>query len=309
MDVHLRELRYFVAVAEDLHFSRAAERLHLDQPTLSRHVRRLEQQLGVELLERTTRAVALTDAGAAFLERSRETLVAADGAVDAARRAAAGRTGVLRAGMMAQIASDLRTKAFDLFAERYPTVDLRPTGGYPYVDPSCGLVSGETDVAFVWLVAPHPLIEAVPLFEERRWFVLASGHPLAARSTLSLEDVEDEPFFGFPPEYDEDPLAAAFRDFCQLQPRPDGRRRLEGAVVTNRDEWVDALVRGLAISTTPESSVTRTLAGWPGITCVPATGVEPITVAVAWRRDRWTATVQNFVDLVLELRETHPWLR
>lgn len=308
MDLDLRDLRYFVAVAEELHFSRAAARLHLDQPTLSRHVRRLEQRVGVELLERTTRTVSLTSAGVTFLERSRETLATADGAVNAARRAAAGRTGVLRVGMMAQIASDLRAEAFRLFGTRYPNVDLKPMGGYPYVDPTCGLVSGETDVAFVWLVASHGLIDAIPLFDEPRWFVLASESPLAARDALSLEDVEDEPFFGFPPEYDDDPVATAFRDFCQLQPRPDGRRRPEGAVVTNRDEWIDALVRGLAISTTPESSVTRTLAGWPGITCVRASGIDPITVAIAWRRDRANGAVRNFVELVLELRETKPWM-
>jgi DNA-binding transcriptional LysR family regulator len=276
---------------------------------LSRHVRRLEQRLGVELLARTTRSVNLTDAGRAFLERARETLAAANGAVDAARQAAAGQVGVLRVGMMAQIAADLRARALTVFGERYPDVELRPTGGYPYVEPTCGLASGETDVAFVWPVWEHPLIDAAVLFDEPRWFVLATWHPLTTRKVLTLEDVEDEPFFGFPPEYDDDPIAGAYRDFCQLQPRPDGRRRPEGARVTNRDEWIDALSRGLAISTTPDSSVTRTLAGWPGITCVRATGIEPIPVAIAWRSDRPNPIVSNFVDVVTELRRAEPCLR
>src|SRR5436189_2137615 len=100
MDLDLRDLRYFVAVAEELHFSRAAQRLHLDQPTLSRHIRRLETTLDVRLFDRTTRNVALTDAGRAFVEKARETLAAASAAVDAAHAAASGRVGVLNVGMM-----------------------------------------------------------------------------------------------------------------------------------------------------------------------------------------------------------------
>lgn len=303
MDVGLRELRYFVAVAEELHFSRAAARLHLDQPTLSRHVRRLEEKLGVRLLNRTTRSVALTNAGHVFLEKARETLAAADGAVDAAREAAAGHVGVLRVGMMAQIAFELRARSFGVFEERYPNVELRCMGGYPYVEPTCGLTSGETDVAFVWLPIAHPLIETAPLFDEPRYFALASDHPLAGRSVLRLEDVEDEQFFAFPPEYADDPTAAAFQDFFQLQPRPDGRRRPTGAEITNRDEWIDALTRGLAITTTPRSSVTLTLSGWDGLTCIPAEGIQPVTVAIAWRRDRATPLVTNFVEVVRELQE------
>lgn len=301
MDIDLRELRYFVTVAEELHFSRAAARLYIDQPTLSRHIRRLEQRLGVRLLERTTRAVALTEAGRAFLERSREILASADSAVNLAQKAAAGQVGVLRVGMMAQIATDLRGKAFWAFEEQYPDVDLKPIGGYPYVDPTCGLASGETDVAFVWDPIAHPKIETVLLFEEPRYFVFASDHPLASKSVITLEDVEDEAFFGFPPEYYDDPTVATWADFYQLQPRPDGRRRPVGADVTNRDEWVDGLIRGRAISTTPFS--TAMFYDWPGVTFVPADGIEPARISIAWRRDKPNPIVSNFVELVRELSD------
>lgn len=298
MDVDLRGLRYFVAVAEELHFSRAAERLHLDQPSLSRSIRRLEQRLGVELLTRTTRSVALTKAGEAFFAKARDALAAADAAVEAARDAAAGHAGTLRVGMLVQIAPDQRAQAFAAFERQYPDVELRPIGGYPYVDPTFGLAAGETDVAFVWEPIRHPQIETRLLFEEPRFFVLAEGHPLARRSSIRLEDVEDEPFFGFPPEYDDDPIAATWSGFYQLQPRPDGRRRPIGAVVTNRDEWVDALTRGLAISTTPYTTATRH--PWPGVVFVPAEDIPPAGISIAWRSDRPNRLVENFVAIVLE---------
>lgn len=301
MDVDLRQLRYFVAVAEELHFSRAAARLHLDQPTLSRHVRRLEERLGVDLLERTTRHVALTNAGRVFLDKARETLVTADAAVGAARDAAAGLGGVLRVGMMVQIAPDFRGKALRSFEERYASVEVRPLGGYPYIDPTCGLAAGETDVAFVWEPIPHPGISTLALFDEPRCFVVAKDHPLATRDFLSLADVEDEAFFGFPPDCYDDPTVAAWTDFFQLQPRPDGVRRPVGAIVTNRDEWLDALARGRAISTAPGSS--EWLTPVPGVRYVPAVGIEPVTVALAWRSDRPSPVVANFVELVRELRD------
>jgi DNA-binding transcriptional LysR family regulator len=299
VDIDLRGLRYFVAVAEELHFSRAAARLHLDQPTLSRHIRRLERSVGVELLARTTRSVALTGAGEVFLEKARATLSAADAAVAAARDASTGQTGVLRVGMLVQIAPELRAEAFTTFEQRYPNVELRAIGGFPYVEPTFGLVTGESDVAFVWEPIRHPQIETEPLFQEPRFFVFADGHPLAARNVVRLEDVEDERFFGFPPEYDDDPTAATWSDFYQLQPRPDGSRRPVGAVVTNRDEWVDALTRGRAISTTPLTTVTNH--PWPGVSFAPAEGIEPATVSIAWRRDRLDPVVSNFVDVVREL--------
>lgn len=299
VDVDLRELRYFVAVAEELHFSRAAARLHLDQPTLSRHVRRLERTLGVELLHRTTRSVALTEPGRVFLERARESVAAADGAVDAVRAAASGLLGALRVGMLVQIAPELRARAFAEFEQRYPQVELRPLGGFPYVDPTYGLVTGETDVSFVWEPISHPEVETRLLFEEPRYFVLAEGHPLASRSVLRLEDVEDEPFCGFPARYYDDPAIAEWADFYQLQPRPDGSRRPVGALVTNRDEWVDALSRGRVISTTPETTATRH--PWPGVRFIPAEGIEPAGISVAWRRDRPNPIVANFVRIVEEL--------
>jgi DNA-binding transcriptional LysR family regulator len=285
-------------VGEELHFSRAAERLHLDQPTLSRHVRRLEEKLGVKLLDRTTRTVALTDAGEAFLEKARDVITAADSAVNAARDA--GRTGVLRVGMMVQVAEPLRSEAFNLFEARYPDVELKPRS-YPFVDPACGLESGETDVALVWLPIEHPQIETERLFEEPRYFIVANDHRLARRRSIRREDVEDEPFFTWPESWGLSPTAMAWGDFFQLEPRLDGTRRVSGAEVHDEDEWLDALVRGRAISTAPASA--KTYYPWPGITFIRAQGIDPAVVAVAWRRDANNPLVTSFLEIVREVRD------
>lgn len=302
MELELRALRFFVTVAEELHFSRAAERLYIDQPTLSRHIRRLEANLGVELLRRTTREVALTPAGTVFLEKARCALAAADDAIDAAREAAAGHAGVLRVGMIAHAAPELRRTAFDVYEQRYPNVALKPTS-YPYTDPSSGLATGETDVAFGWLPIEHPAIETEVLYEEPRFFVLAAAHPLAKRNVIRLEEVENEPFFELA-GMEDDPVAVAWNDFWQLQPRPDGRRRPIGAVVSNEQEWLDGLVRGRAISTTGQSA--RNFYPWPGITYVEAEDISPARVAVAWRNDRVTPLVENLLAIVHELKDVEP---
>jgi DNA-binding transcriptional LysR family regulator len=299
MDLDMRDLRYFVAVAEELHFSRAAERLYVDQPTLSRRIRRLEERLGVRLLDRTTRQVALTDAGRTFLEEARRTLAAAGTAVEATQAAANGRIGVLRVGMMASVALELRGKAFGAFEERYPGVELRALS-YPFADPTCGLASGETEVAFVTLPLPHPLIATERLCDEPRVYVLASKHRLASKASIRLEDVEDEAFFALA-GMEDNPTAAAWDAFWQLQPRPDGTRRPIGAVAANEDEWLDAIIRGHAISTTALSAAT--LYPWPGVSYVPAEDLDPVTLAIAWRTDRLDQFVVNFIELARELRD------
>ncbi|HEY8645701.1 MAG TPA: LysR family transcriptional regulator [Gaiellaceae bacterium] len=300
MDVDLRQLRYFITVAEELHFSRAAERLHLDQPTLSRHVRRLEEKLGVKLLERTTRSVTLTRAGKAFLGKAREAIEAADSAVNAARDAAGGHTGLLRVGMMVQVAEPLRSAAFNLFEERYPDVRLTPMS-YPFIDPACGLESGETDVAFVWLPIEHPQIETERLYEEARYFIVANDHRLARKRAIRREDVEDERFFTWPESWGLSQTAMTWGDFFQLEPKLDGTRRVAGAEAHDEDEWLDALVRGRAISTAPASA--KAYYPRPGIKYIRAQGIDGFVVAVAWRRDRNNRLVTNFLEIVREVRD------
>ena len=300
MDLSLRQLRLFIAVAEELNFSEAAERLYLDQATLSRHIRKLEEQIGVKLFDRTTRSVTITKAGQAFLAGAREVIDATDAAVRGARDAASGRVGTLKVGMMVQCAEPIRSAAFNVFEEKYPEVFLKPVS-FPFVNPSCGLENRETDVALVWLPIEHPDIKTERLFEEPRYFIVSDSHRLAERREIHREEVDNERFFTWPESWGLSPMTMAWGDFFQLEPKLDGTRRDSGAEAHDEDEWLDHLVRGRAISTAPESA--RTYYSRPGLKFIRAKGIDPAVVAVAWRRDDYNPIVSNFIDIVRELRD------
>src|SRR5215213_5120574 len=124
MDIDLRHLRYFLVVAEELHFSRAAERLDIAQPPLSQMIRRLEHELGVSLFHRTKRQVSLTDAGVVFREEAERTLAQAERAIRCARRANRGELGRLAVGFIGSAAYSVLPSIVRRFREQYPDVDL-----------------------------------------------------------------------------------------------------------------------------------------------------------------------------------------
>src|SRR5438132_800185 len=150
-DVHVRDLRYFVTVAEELHFTRAAERLYVSQPALSKQIRALERRLGVELLRRDRRGVELTPAGAELLPHARRVLEAWARGASAMEEARAALRSTLVVGMSTSPGrGGLLPAIRSRFTAAHPevTVRLRQVG---WADPSAGLADGEADVAFVWL--------------------------------------------------------------------------------------------------------------------------------------------------------------
>src|SRR5687767_2108140 len=168
--VDVREARYFVAVAEELHFGRAAERLHMSQPPLSQAIKALEHRLGVRLLHRTTREVTLTTAGAVFLDVCR-TLVGAATAADAAvRQAADGQAGQLRIGAVTSAFGDPLPRVLELFQAAHPRVDVRVREVDTHVAVQ-SLRRREIDVALARQLATPPGFERVTL--RREPFVLA----------------------------------------------------------------------------------------------------------------------------------------
>jgi DNA-binding transcriptional LysR family regulator len=144
----LRQLQYFIAVAEELNFTRAAEPLNVIQQSLSAAIAQLEALLGIKLFERTTRSVRLTNAGAAWLPYAREALATADRAAEAARDLAAGRAGRLRVGLAATAALDLTPRLLRAFAERFPLVELA-IQHFDCQDPSGGLRERPSDAAIL----------------------------------------------------------------------------------------------------------------------------------------------------------------
>jgi len=194
----LRQLRQFVAVAEERSFRRAAERLHVSQPPLSVAVQRLEADLGVRLLDRNRQGVRLTPAGEAFLEEARRTLAHAQLSVDIARRAASGKLGTLRLSFVPSAGLAVVPRLLRLFRQDHPDVKLI-LSGETTSQQMVALAQGATDVG---LVVP-PLREAAALrVRELRREDLALAvplqHPLAGLDRVQLKDLADEDFVGFP---------------------------------------------------------------------------------------------------------------
>src|SRR6266849_2218277 len=156
MDVHGRDLRYFVTVAEELHFTRAAERLYISQPALSKQIRMLERQLGAPLFDRGTGGIRLTPVGEALLPHARQVLAAWDRGLAEVERAKGRQRATLVAGMSTSpgrggLLPAIRSRLTALHSE--VTVRLRQ---FSWDDPTAGLADGTVDVAFVWLPLPDP---------------------------------------------------------------------------------------------------------------------------------------------------------
>ena len=192
--MELRHLRYFRAVAEELHFGRAAERLHIAQPPLSQQVRQLERELGVALLVRTTRKVELTPAGEAYLKRVVAILDAVDEAGGQAQRIAEGAEGQLAIGCVGSATYSLLPRLVRALREELPGVDVSVRGEMLAPALFTALLAGEIDLA---LLRP-PVEQSGVLLEtvrhDRLLAALPEGHALAARDELSIKDLRDEEF-------------------------------------------------------------------------------------------------------------------
>jgi DNA-binding transcriptional LysR family regulator len=183
--VELRRFRYFVAVAEELHFRRAAERLHLAQPALSQQVKKLELELGVDLLHRSRRGVALTPAGAIFLEEARRVLRQAEEAARAAQNARDGAMGRLRIGLLADAVPRMAARAIVRFSTRFPGVEVSPET-VPARRAIEDVRAGRLDVAVVGLPAPVGDLDVTPLCEDGTVAAVADRHPLSGRDSIPL---------------------------------------------------------------------------------------------------------------------------
>jgi DNA-binding transcriptional LysR family regulator len=197
-DIELRHLRYFVAVAEELHFGRAALRLHLAQPPLSQQIRKLEEILGYPLFLRTSRAVKLTSAGQVFLERARRTLRNVQEDMDEARSVGRGEEGFLRVGFIGSAMLTPLPAMLGRYRRLYPKVNLQLHESFTSAVVQ-KLLKGELDAAFLRDAGQTSGLEIEPLFSEPFIAVVPKKHPLARYKTISTRELRDEPFVFFPP--------------------------------------------------------------------------------------------------------------
>jgi DNA-binding transcriptional LysR family regulator len=288
--MELRQLRYFVAVAEDLSFSRAAQRLHLAQQSLSQQISALERGLGARLFDRDTRGTRMTDVGRLFLPAARAVLARADAAVAVVQRANRGEIGSLNLAFLASTANYMLPPVVRAVRERFPDLELT-THDVQIKELVAGLRDGRFDAAFT----RPPLVADVQtrtLATEPVCAVLPVGHPLATRSELHLADLADEdwvltPRESWPPwhhKYDQDFAAAGFT------PRVVHRAR----GVSNLLGFVAAGI-GVTRLAQSASSIRRT-----GVVFVPLAGDRAETV-VAWLPARQGPVQRNLLDVAADL--------
>ena len=228
--MELRQLRAFVAVAEELHFGRAAKRLHMAQSPLSQQIRQLEAELRVQLFARTTRSVALAPAGEALLPLARRSIAEARAGAEAARRAAEGETGFLRIGFVDSAAYKLLPRVLPTFARAYPHVgvELRELSTLEQQDE----LGTTIDIGIVRDADPVDGATLTPLVTERFVAALPLDHPLAHRERISLAELSADAFIVFPRErvpYGVDRFTELCRS-CGFSPRI-AQRALQHATV------------------------------------------------------------------------------
>ncbi len=286
MDAHLRDLRYFAAVAEELNFTRAAERLHLSQPALSKQIRGLEAALRAQLFRRDRRQVELTAAGSALLTVARGLLRDWDDGVAVVRDAAAADARVLRVGTLTSIGRALYPAITDQFAKRQPgwQVELRTHG---WGDPTAGLQDRTADAAFVWLPIDATEIETAVLATEPRFVAISARHPLADRPTIEFAEIASEPVAALPAS------AGSQRDFWLAVDARAGQPPRIAAEISSADEKFEIVSSGAAITLLAEGNAG--IYSRDGIVCIPVSGLEPARLAIAWRRGDRRPPVRDFV--------------
>jgi DNA-binding transcriptional LysR family regulator len=289
--MELRHLRYFVTVAEELHFGRAAQRLHLSQPPLSMQIKALEQELGAQLLERSQRRVELTPAGQVFLKEAREILARVEQAGDAARRAARGEVGELIVGFVTIADYNLLPQTLSAFRARNPGIRLvlrEATSDAQLRE----LVEQRMDVGFVITPVVDERLALLPLLREPLVAALPRQHPLArGRGPLSLARLQDLPFILFPRH-----MAQGLYDdivsFCRLA---GFSPRVEQEAV-QMQTIVSLVSSGLGVALIPASL--RHL-GRTGVVYRSLSETSPSTeIALAWRARDTRAALQRFLETV-----------
>ena len=242
MDVHLRDLRYFVAVAEELHFTRAAERLFIWQPALSKQIAQLERQLRVQLLVRDRRSVALTAAGEALVARAAELLAAWDATQHEVAEAAALAEAVLVVGFSTSVGGNILPPVTARFRERRPgwRLQLRQVD---WSDPTARVADHTSDVAYVWLPVPDADTYAMLVVAtEDRHVALPSDHRLAGSELVKFDALVDEPFLALPAS------AGLVRDYWLGVDQRAGRPATIAGEVATPDETFEAVANGMGIA-------------------------------------------------------------
>ncbi|MFF2330035.1 MULTISPECIES: LysR substrate-binding domain-containing protein [unclassified Streptomyces] len=278
--MELRMLRYFVAVAEELHFGRAAARLHMSQPPLSRAIRQLETDVGATLFHRSSTGVSLTAVGAVLLQEARGLLDQADRVRE--RVAAAAGAASLTVGLLGDSTDPGVRRLADDFRRRHPHVEvrIRETG---LDDPTCGLHAGRVDIALTRAPFDETGLTVRELCADRVGALLRADDPLAGRDAVHLADLADRRWFVFPEGTD--PLWQSYWN---------GGEPREGPVVHAVQECRQAVLWNGTVGMT-----LLTHEPGAGLAVVPLVDMEPSRAVVAWSDGDTNPLVRSFAAVAI----------
>lgn len=298
--MELRHLNYFIAVAEELHFGRAAARLHMAQPPLSQQIRRLEEELGVILFERgQRRQVRLTDAGVAFLREARLVVSQAEQATLAAQRAARGLEGHLTVGFVGSVALHILSPLMHAFRRRYPDIELslRELRSHEQIQ---ALNSEQIQVGLLRPVSEGcPGIHLDPLLQEELLAVLPESHPLAARSRVDLAVLAREPVI-LPPR---DGGCGTLHDLVLQVCQREGYTPRITQQATELLARIGLVAAGLGVSIVPESFQRLQR---EGVVYRRLQDPTPrLELSLAWREGERSALVRSFAEVAHEIATLH----
>ena len=296
--MELRHLRYFVAVAEELNFRKASDRLRVAQPALSRQIQDLESDVGVRLLDRNTTSVRLTDAGAAFLEQSRLTLSQSQRAIAIAREAAKGLRGRITVGYLAPLLTGFMPPTLKAFCAKYPNVDVSMVE-LSNAEQFVALESGAIHAGFGVKESAKPLPKAFEMtLIARSPFraVVARGHRFAKVSKIPLTELIREPLIALAMKKGMAPHADAMQKiFSERRIKHPPIRAIEGA-----ESFLATLESGIGVSLMGEAG---SLSRSRGLLFKPLkeTGEDlMLELRAVWRKAKTSHLVKNFIDVLLE---------
>lgn len=295
--VTLDQIKAFVAVAEELHFGRAAARLHMTQPPLSRQIQQLENELGVHLIDRTTRSVTLTPAGVAFLPDARRILQLAEGAALNVKRVPAGDLGTVVIGFTAASAHAVLPRLLDAAREQLPdvTLDLREMVTAAQIE---GLMTGELDLGMARPPLKRPGLVSRPLLHEQLIAALPASHPLVdVGRQLTLNDLDGQDMIMYSPvqaRYFNELLISTFTIAGATPRYVQYVTQVHTMLVLVRSGIGIALVPASAATLHPEGVVFRSIGAFRE---------RPVELDAVWRGDSTNPALLRLLRDVLPPRE------
>ncbi len=289
--MELRHLRYALAVAEDLNFNRAAERLHVSQSALSKQVRELEEELGIDLFKRDKRKVEITEAGRLFLAEARRTLDQAEHARETARRAARGEIGSLHVGVEASSIYLPVSTRIQKFRATCPNVAVH-VHELPSLQQLDALTDGTLDIGFiVQPIAVGRQFNFRPVFHEALFAALPVGHPLAERSRITLPELADDNFL-FVPET----LGCGFHNLVADLFKREGMAPCVVRETTQFQTLLSFVSQAMGVTLVPDSARVMHI---PGTAYVPLdAGDTTVEIVLVWPKNRVSPVVEAFLDAV-----------